>query len=216
MSKSRFLLGLGGIALLTACAQLAPPTRYYTLAALDPAPAAEPAAPTARGKPLVVGIGPMAFADYLERPQIVTRSSSMELELHEFDLWVEALETIFPRTLGENLGSLLGTDRVVLMPAPREVRLDYQVEVDVLRFDAMRPGEVILDAAWRVYGRDGERLVRDGRSRIARPVAPPEADTADAALADPGAEMPAVVAAMSEATVELSREIAAAIQSGRR
>ena len=39
-----------------------------------------------------------------------------------------------------------------------------QVEVDVLRFDAMRPGEVTLDAAWRIYGRDGVELLHDGRS----------------------------------------------------
>jgi hypothetical protein len=206
ISAARFLLAIGAVALVAACVQLSPPTRYYALSSLPPT--------TQEAKPLVVGVGPVAMADYLDRPQIVTRSTAMELQLHEFELWVEALETIFPRTLGENLSSLLGTDRVVLMPAPREVRLDYQIEVDVLRFDAMRPGEVMLDAGWRIYGRDGEQLIRDSRSRITKPVVEPAAD--DTGPAQREAEMPAIVAAMSEATIELSRQIATAIASARR
>lgn len=203
---ARLLVAAGMAILVAACAQISPPTRYYALSSL-PATAQD-------RKPLVIGIGPIAMADYLDRPQIVTRSTAMELQLHDFDLWIEPLETIFPRTLGDNLSNLLATDRVVLMPAPREVRLDYQVEVDVLRFDAMRPGEVMLDAGWRIYGRDGAELLRDGRSRIAKPVAQPSGDAA--APAAPEAEMPAVVAAMSEATAELSRRIATAIASARR
>lgn len=209
---ARLLLAAGIAALAAACVQSSAPTRYYALSALPP---------TAQDrKPLVIGVGPVAMADYLERPQIVTRSTAMELQLHDFDLWVETLETIFPRTLGDNLSNLLATDRVVLMPAPREVRLDYQVEVDVLRFDAMRPGEVTLDAGWRIYGRDGSDLLRDGRSRITRPVTLPAPDAESpagsrAAFASE-AEMPAIVAAMSEATTELSRQIATIIASSRR
>ena len=184
------------------------PTRYYTLTSI------EPTRETAtQRRPLVIGVGPMAVADYLDRPQIVTRSTAMELELHEFDLWIETLETIFSRTLAEDLSALLGTDRVVLMPAPREVQLDYQVEVDVLRFDAMRPGDVVLDAAWRLYGQDGTELMRDGRARISTAIAAADVDAAS--LPDPSGEMPAVVAAMSEATSQLSRQIATAIASAR-
>lgn len=199
ISAARFLLA-GALLLLAACTQ-SPPLRYYSLGSLAPNPQ-EP-------KPLVIGVGPIAIADYLDRPQIVTRSTAMELQLHEFEYWVEPLATLFPRTLAENLSSLLGTDRVVLMPAPREVHPDYQVEVDLLRFDATRPGEVMLDAGWRIYGRDGGELIRDDRSRITKPVVEPAGDGAVAA--GRAAEMPAIVAAMSEATTELSRRIATAI-----
>ena len=81
----------------------------------------------------------------------------------------------------------------------------------MLRFDAQRPGEVTLDAVWRIYGRDGTDLLRDSRSRITVPVAEP----GDGPALGPAAEMPPVVAAMSEATVRLSREIATAIAAAR-
>ncbi len=207
MGRLRALWALALLAVMAACAPVAP-TRYYTLAPVPPAPET-----AARTKPLVIGVGPIDMADYLDRPQLVTRSTAMELQLHDFDLWVEALETIFPRTVAENLSALLGTDRVPLMPAGREVRLDYQVEIDVLRFDAMRPGDVMLDAVWRIYGRDGTDLLRDGRSRITVPVDEP-ADGGGTALG-PAVEMPPVVAAMSEATLRLSREIATAIAAAR-
>lgn len=188
-----------------ACAPVAP-TRYYTLAPIPPS------ADATQGRPLAVGVGPIDMADYLDRPLIVTRSTAMELQLHEFDLWVEALDTTFPRTVAENLSSLLGTDRVVLMPSAREVRLDYQVEIDVLRFDAMRPGDVMLDAIWRLYGKDGVDLLREGRTRVAVPVAAPEGGDG---MLGPAGEIPPVVAAMSEATLRLSREIATAVASAR-
>lgn len=199
-------LGLG-LLLVAACSANAP-TRYYTLTAIEPTRETAP-----QPKPLVIGVGPMAVADYLDRPQIITRSTAMELQLHDFDMWVETLETIFSRTLSEDLSALLGTDNVVLMPAPREVQLDYQVEVDVLRFDAMRPGDVMLDAMWRLYGRDGAELVRDGRARINTPVADTVAD--DGVNLPTAADLSPVVAAMSEATLQLARQIATAIATAR-
>ncbi|HMR30593.1 MAG TPA: PqiC family protein [Geminicoccaceae bacterium] len=199
------VLGLG--LLVAACAASAP-TRYYTLTSIEPSREAAP-----QRRPLVIGVGPMAVADYLDRPQIVTRSTAMELQLHDFDMWVETLEAIFSRTLSEDLSALLGTDSVVLMPAPREVQLDYQVEVDVLRFDAMRPGDVMLDAMWRLYGRDGIELMRDGRARITAVVAEPEAE--DGALPPPSYDLSPVVAAMSDATLQLARQIATAIATAR-
>lgn len=203
--KPLTVLALALLAVVAACAPVAP-TRYYTLASIEPSPET-----ATQRRPLVIGVGPVDIADYLDRPLIVTRSTAMELQLHEFDLWVEALQTIFPRTMAENLSALLGTDNVVLMPAPREVELDYQVEIDVLRFDAMRPGDVMLDAIWRLYGRDGYDLLRDGRSRINVPVDEPE----DAVSLGPAADIPPIVAAMSEATTRLGREIATAIASAR-
>ena len=205
-SAGRALL-LGLAVLMSACAAVTP-TRYYTLTSVEPSRET-----AAQRRPLVIGVGPMAVADYLDRPQIVTRSTAMELQLHDFDMWVETLEAIFSRTLSEDLSALLGTESVVLMPAPREVQLDYQVEVDVLRFDAMRPGDVTLDAMWRLYGRDGTALVRDGRARIATPVA--EQAAADGAPPPPSYDLSPVVAAMSEATLQLARQIATAIAAAR-
>lgn len=175
------------------CTGVSQPTQFHTLAALQPETAS--AAAGLQARPLVVGVGPITLPDYVDRPQIVTRAGATGVQLADFDSWVESLTTLVPRTMAENLAVLLGSDRVTLVPQPRNQRLDYQIEADFMRFDAIRGGDMELDALWRVYGRDGERLLKDGRSRIAVPVAE-------------DATFEAVVAAMSQGIEQLTRELA--------
>jgi uncharacterized lipoprotein YmbA len=142
------------------------PTRFYTLAALSDAPGeAVPAVPS----DLTVGVGPVTLPPYLDRPQLVTRAGDNRMVLADFDSWVEPLQGMFARVLAENLTVLLETDDVLLLPQNRPVDLDYQVEVDVTRFDVDASGNAALDARWWVFGRDGERLLRSGRSTITEP-----------------------------------------------
>lgn len=185
--------------LVTGCGGISPPTRFYSLA-----PTTE-AVPVAE-RPLGLAVGPVLVAEYLRRPQIVTRLDGTRLALADFDQWVEAFDIMFPRVLAENLAAALGTDRISLTPVPRDMRVDHQVEVDVVRFDATQGGDVVLDALWRVYGRGGDRLLQQSRSVIARPLPAAGAD---------GVPYDAIVQAMSEATAELARTIAEAVRSAR-
>ena len=73
---------------------------------------------------------------------------------------------MFSRVLVENLSSLLAADNVVPLPQRRPTPLDYQVEVDVTRFDADLSGRAVLDARSKVFGKDGEPLIEEGRSTI--------------------------------------------------
>jgi uncharacterized lipoprotein YmbA len=142
------------------------PTRFYTLAALSETPGeAMPALPS----DLTVGVGPVTLPPYLDRPQLVTRAGDNRMVLADFDSWVEPLQGMFARVLAENLAVLLETDDVLLLPQNRPVDLDYQVEVDVTRFDVDASGNAALDARWWVFGRDGEKLLRSGRSTITEP-----------------------------------------------
>lgn len=188
-------LGLG------ACAGVSQPSRFYTLAPIDEAGTGEAAAaPNAARRQLVIGIGPVNLADYLDRPQIITRDGATGIELHEFDKWAESLDTMVPRTMAANLAFLLGTDRVVLMPQPRSQRLDFQVELDIARFDCTPGDTMMLDSLWRLFGRDGDRLLKDGRARIQLPVAK-EAD------------FTSMVLIMSQGLEQLSRDLAEVIRT---
>ena len=102
--------------------------------------------------------------------------------LADFDSWVEPLQGMFTRVLGENLALLLGTDDVLLLPQNRDFALDRQVEVDVTRFDVDNVGNAVLDAKWWVYGRNGDKLLRSGRSTISEPAAVDDYTAAAAAL----------------------------------
>jgi hypothetical protein len=104
--------------------------------------------------------------------------------------------------LVQNLSTLLASDNVVTVPQRRAVPLDYQVEVDVSRFDADATGRAVLDARWRVFGKGGEQLIQDGRSTIVEPAV------------DPG-DYEAIVASMSKALAEMSSTIASVIETHR-
>jgi uncharacterized lipoprotein YmbA len=170
------------------------PTRFYTLAALPDAPAeAMPALPS----DLSVGVGPVTLPPYLDRPQLVTRAGSNRMVLADFDSWAEPLQGLFARVLAENLALVLGTDDVLALPQRRPIPLDYQIEVDVTRFDVDTQGSAILDARWWVFGRNGDELLRSGRSAITEP----------AQIGD----YTAAAAALSRALGAMSTEIAQAI-----
>jgi uncharacterized lipoprotein YmbA len=170
------------------------PTRFYTLAALSETPGeAMPALPS----DLTVGVGPVTLPPYLDRPQLVTRAGDNRMVLADFDSWVEPLQGMFARVLAENLTVLLETDDVLLLPQNRPVDLDYQVEVDVTRFDVDASGNAALDARWWVFGRDGEKLLRSGRSTITEPTQ--------------AGDYTAAAAALSHALGTMSQEIAQAI-----
>jgi uncharacterized lipoprotein YmbA len=178
---------------LAGCAD-SQPTRFYTLSPLADAPGGTPPATL---PDITVGIGPVTLPPYLDRPQLVTRAGGNRMVLADFDSWVEPLQGMFARVLAENLALLLDTDDVLLLPQGRPIRFDYQVEVEVTRFDVDESGNAVLDARWWVLGRDGEKLLRSGRSTISEPTAV--------------GDYTASAAALSRALGAMSKEIAQAI-----
>ena len=186
------LAALAGLA-MAGCAET-PPTRFYTLSPLEDAPGGTPPANLPE---LTVGVGPVTLPPYLDRPQLVTRAGGNRMVLADFDSWVEPLQGMFTRVLGENLALLLGTDDVLMLPQRRDFTLDSQVEVDVTQFDVDDAGNAVLDARWWVYGRNGDKLLRSGRSTITEPSA--------------AGDHTAAAAALSRALGAMSQEIAQAI-----
>jgi uncharacterized lipoprotein YmbA len=193
------LLVAAAALLLAGCAETQP-TRFYTLSGLLTPPANPAPDAPALG---FIGVGPITLPAYVDRPQIVRRAGASRVVLADFENWIEPLSSMFPRVLVENLSSLLGTDDIWLLPQRRPPRLDLQVEVDVTRFDASTEGEAVLDARWRIYGRDGDQLLATDRSTIL-----------ERAASEDGVE--GVVAAMSRALGELSRELAEALRNAAR
>ena len=80
-----------------------------------------------------IGVGPVQMPEYLNRPQIVSRKSTIELFLDEFNKWAEPLEDNFTRVLAENLANILRTDPVVIFPSRGSIPVDYIVTLDVIR-----------------------------------------------------------------------------------
>jgi len=180
-------------AALAACTLLEPrpdTSRYFVLhpvAAPAPAPAAAPR----------VGLGPIAVAAYLRRPELLTRVSASELEPSESERWAEPLEEAVPRVLARDLAAALGGLDVPLYPWYREDQPDVQVAVDLLRFE--REGdEAVLVARY-----DVRALREGGRARSGQTERRVRAASGDAA---------ATVDALSAALAALAGELAGAVR----
>lgn len=174
-----------------------PASRFYTLSSLSGPVKANPEQPLSQGP--TIGVGPIRFPDYLDRPGIVTRSSGNTIEIAEFDLWAGSLKEDFIRTLAKNLSILLETDKIIFSPYSGLPPQDFRIGMNLNRFEGTPGGEAVLEATWAIMvGPDKKEAVIQ-KSQITEPVA--------------GSDYQALVAAQSRAVERLSREIAKAIQA---
>ena len=148
--------------LLTGCCARTPAVHYYQLAAAD----TDHALPAAKNiGDAVIGIGPVRLPEFLDRPQIVIRQGAHALRLSDRHRWAEPLADNISRVLRENLAVLLNTERLLLYPWGRSVAVDYQLLVEVIRFEEDAAGAAHLEAVWSVQDRRGKMLLPQRRSR---------------------------------------------------
>jgi uncharacterized lipoprotein YmbA len=197
--KALAATGLFVAALLAAGCSESKPSRFYVLSSLS-APAAE----SARGGS-AIGVGPVVIPQYLDRPEIVMRSSDNRLDLGEFDQWGGRIGDNITRVLAENLSGLLGTEKVSIYPWTNAAEIVHQVGVDITQFERDPSGTVTLAAFWTISDMRTGRLLVTRRSTIVK--------TLSQSAAGASSPYDEVVSAMSEALADLSGEIAAAIDS---
>jgi uncharacterized lipoprotein YmbA len=174
------------------------PSHFYLLRAVSPA--SVPDLSETKQSHLSFGLGPIALPKYLDRPQIVTKTSAHEVELAEFHKWAEPLSENVSHVLAENLSALLSTDRIEEYPWRSSISVDYQIVVDVLQFDGTKGGESVLVARWSLVGDDEKTIVTTKKksSFTQHPTSQ---------------EYEALVEAMSQNLMDLSREIVQAIKA---
>jgi uncharacterized lipoprotein YmbA len=176
------------------------PCRFYQLSSLKAEGVASNE--SSHEKRITVAIGPLRIPDYLDRPQIVTRSAANELRLAEFDRWAGSLEKDTDRVLVEDISALLPADRFLVIPwvsASESAGSSlYRIEINIIRFEGTLGGSVSLKAQWAIFHREKGLLLRR-ESIISEQVH--------------GASYGALVTALSDALTSLSREIAHAITS---
>jgi uncharacterized protein len=143
------LLTLLASLVIVGCSPLAPRPDRSTYFLLTPlAKVADAPAASSPRQALTIGVGPIDFPDYLRRTQIVTRTEANQIELSPDARWAEPLDKNFERTLTENLSALLQTQRIERYPWPRRNRVDYQIVINVVRFETNANGQAQLVARW--------------------------------------------------------------------
>ncbi len=187
---------LSSCALLISCSPLAPQpdhSKFFILTPLaaGPAPISTPAVVSSNSS-LTIGIGPIDFPDYLRRLEVVTRASPNQLDLSAEKRWGEPLDKNFARVFSENISRLLNTQQIEKYPWPVRTHIDYQIEVNVQRFETTSDSQSQLTARWVIKDGTGTDLFAS--------------ETSVSAQVGPGETGPS--AALSSDLATLSREVA--------
>ena len=182
--------------LMVGCASGPPPVEFYTLNSLSGM--TQQASPAGANQNIGIGIGPVEIPEMLDRPQIVTRTGPNKLRMDEFHRWAGPLKDGFARVLAENIGLLLATDRVAIYPWEIDFKPNYRIAVDIRYFEGQLGENVILEAVWRVSGKEDQEIQIVKTSVIKETLSSPDYE--------------ALVAAKSQTIAQLSREIVKEIQ----
>jgi uncharacterized lipoprotein YmbA len=192
----RTVLSIGLLLLLAAgCAGPSPRSNYYLLSAVPDQETGQ--ATTAVSDGLSIGIGPVSFPDYLDRPQIVIRTGPNEIAFSEFDRWAEPLRNNFIRVFKEDLVDRLETDSIFVYPWPPGAVFEFQVSAEVTRFEAHPGDSAKLDVQWTILRDHDREVILNRKSSYSI-----DLDDAD---------YKTIVAAQSRTVADFSREVAAAV-----
>ncbi len=173
------------------------PTRFYSLSAPDPT---GPEMKSSTGDRCVsLGIGPIGIPDYLDQPRIVSRGSSNQLTLAEFDRWAARLSIELARVIARNLSTQLCTETIVFFPWRGGIPINYRIEMEIIRMDGSLGGNATLEAWWMVLSGDAKEMVLNKRSTFTEAVS--------------GSGYDSLVSAHSRTVSLLSREIAETIKT---
>lgn len=192
----RFLLTVA-LACLTGCAVIetkSDPSRFYVLES----PAIPPSAADAPAWPFALAVGRVSLPDYLDRPQVVTRSDDNRVTFSEFHRWPESLDRAVTRVFSDVLASHLRAARVVREPSLDVYRDGVLVQVDALRFEGALGGEVVLRARWRAMAIHNGEVLTSGEHSVTVPSS--------------GESYDAYAVAMSEALDRFAAEVAARLR----
>ena len=190
MSKSKtnwFAIAALATPLLVGCAS-SPDARLYILSA----DASGQVANWGENGPKVL-VGPINVPEHIKRAEIVFRTSGNRVTLNEYDRWAESVDNNISEVLSENLSELLGSNSVFTDDSNFLARPDVIIRIDINRFGLMENQQVELQASWEIDDR------RNGTSKLS---------AEEFRVTPRGEDIPAIVAAMSEAMEQLSNTLA--------
>ncbi|HHJ19948.1 MAG TPA: membrane integrity-associated transporter subunit PqiC [Gammaproteobacteria bacterium] len=180
--------------LLGACGST-PPSHFYLLT-----PMATVVEAGDNSRHVGIGVGPLRFPEYLSRDTIVRYETDSRVTIAETQRWAEPLEYNFSRVLAENLSRLLQSDKVLRYPWAPWRKPDYQLVMDVMRFEAGDNGKVELVVQWALLEGKNKKPLLEKHSRFV------QSATED---------FDSIVNAHSQALAAFSQEVAAVIRQQR-
>jgi len=179
------------ISLLQGCISFgksSPETEYYLLTAEAEVPATLDNA----AEKQLLSVGPVLLPEFLDRPQIVTRSGA-RVQIAHHKRWAEPLDISVLRVVSENLERLYPGWTTVGHLTPRATRADRSLRLDVRRLDGNPEGMIVLDIRWQMSDNGSTSAPLSGRFQQT--------------LARSDASQEGLAKALSQGLVQLCREI---------
>lgn len=154
---------------------------------------------TSQGKhaPFTVAVASLMLPAYLDRPQIVSRSSNQQLQLAEADRWGGNLNKNTWQVISGNLAIAFENENIGMVPVDADQPPHLNIEIEISSFEAYPDGKVHLAASWRIVNDHGD-IMEIRNSELSRPIT--------------GKGYEPIVQAMSLLLADLSHEIAAPVQ----
>lgn len=137
---------------LSACG-VSPKTHLYVLDAGHDLPT--------KTEGLGIGVWKVRLSELLDRPEIVSRNGEHEIELADFHHWAGHLGPNIDAMIVQGLSQRLDTGNVVTSPWSLHKVNDYQVKIDITRFDGQLSGEAVVSGTWVLLnGKGNKELAR--------------------------------------------------------
>jgi uncharacterized protein len=207
------LLVLGGCADMLGLKGGSAPVNYYVLSPVSAGSAGDVTGPAKHD--ITVGVASVNVPEYLDNQMIVTRPTRNTVDLAELHNWAAPLSEHVTAVLAENLWILIPTDGVVRMPLSRAIPIDFEVRTRLEKFERDPSGDVVMLARWVVFD---ERTREASAIKSAQFRVPVDVEDRSSAEGEHTERVEndvyeAIVAAMSQALGELSREIADTVRT---
>ncbi|MBT8332011.1 MAG: PqiC family protein [Deltaproteobacteria bacterium] len=149
-----------------------PGTRFFVLNSLYSAESADRPKPiTDLDEDTVIGVGPIRVSLALDRPQILIRTSHNEIRVADLARWAMPLRANILNVVSDNLSALLTTGSILKFPWKASIPINYQIVMDITRFDGQPGGNVDLRARWAILAENGKAVLANQRSALTEPVA---------------------------------------------
>ncbi len=177
-----------------------PPLEFYTLSSTSGLEGRSVlSGPRTASSGPIFAVAAVRVPQYLSQRSIVVRSSPTQLDLADNDVWAAPLSDTISSVLSENISTMIPSDRVVELPVSAAVPVDYELRVEIVRFERQSDGGVDLVARWSVFSEGGERLIAVERSSYRVP--------------EVSGDYRSITVAMSALLGELSRDIAGTLRN---
>ena len=138
----------------------APATRFFVLNSLYSEENPDRPEPlTVLDKKTLIGVGPIRLSQVLDRPQIILRTSHNEIRVADLERWAMPLRENITNVLVDNLSALLVTGSILKFPWKASIPLNYQIVMEITRFDGLPGDRVDLRARWAILATDGETVL---------------------------------------------------------